>query len=71
MSDYPDGAAAMRAYVQLVAKLPPTLDRLDDLTGLEQYLAEWAEDNPHLSSDEREDLRAQFTAALEHPHWAT
>jgi hypothetical protein len=70
MSDYGDAADAMRAYIHHMATAVPSLDRLCHLTSLERYLAEWADENPHLDDGVRTDLRARLGAALERPEWA-
>jgi hypothetical protein len=70
MSDYGDGADAMRAYIHHMATAAPSLDRLCHLASLERYLAEWADENPHLQESVRSDLRARFGAVLERPEWA-
>jgi hypothetical protein len=70
MSDYEDGAAAMRAYAAHARNLSPTTERLDHLLTLERYLEGWAEHNPFLSESERESLRTTLTALLDGPAWA-
>jgi hypothetical protein len=67
MSDYSDGGAAMRAFARHIRHQPPTLDRIERLRTLEQYVRGWARDNPHLSEQERDDLALQFTALLDRP----
>ncbi len=69
MCDYPDGAAAMRAYAVHMTGASATPRRLECLVFLERYLEHWAADNPHMGADEREALRSQFSAVLDRPRW--
>lgn len=71
MSDYADGAAAMRAFVSRVAVAEPSLDRLDTLTTLERYLGATAAQNPHLSTDEREALGKRIETILQGARWSS
>jgi hypothetical protein len=70
MSDYPDSATALDAYLRHVGTVAATLQRLQHLYDLERYLTGWAAENPHLDDDNRQALAARTSGILQRPDWA-
>jgi hypothetical protein len=67
MSDYEDGAASLAAFFQHMSSADLTPRRVDCIAYLERYLAEWAQDNPLISEDQRRSLLASATQVLARP----
>ncbi len=67
MSDYEDGAAAMAAFFRHMCCAELTPKRVQCLTYLERYLAEWAQDNSLIPEEERRTLLASATKVLARP----
>ncbi len=69
MSDYPDGAAALGAYLRWVEAAAPTVRCLRCLIGLEAYLQGVAETNPYLTAQQHSQLRLTCTSVLNRSPW--
>jgi hypothetical protein len=69
LSDYPDTCPALSAYLSLMEQAAPSLNRLHHLVGIEAYLSEDLDGNPHLDESAREELRGKVEAILAHPEW--
>lgn len=69
MTDYADGAVALRLYLARAREMEPTLARLNHLTTVERYLGKWAEENPHFPETVRLDLAAIVREVLDEGRW--
>lgn len=69
MTSYPDGGAALAAYLTRMAAAAASLERAGHLSTLDRYLHGWAGDNPLLSEAALQQLRSQIEQVLAEPRW--
>lgn len=69
MTSYPDGWAALAAYLTRMTAAAASLERAGHLSTLDRYLHGWAGDNPLLSATALPQLRTQIEQILAEPRW--
>ena len=68
-SDYADTGPALSAYLGMMEHATPSLPRFHHLVGVEAYLSEELDGNPHLDPSAREGLHRRAEAILARAEW--
>jgi hypothetical protein len=69
MADYPDSGFVLHQYLDRARSVSPSAKRLEDLVTIERYLIKPWKENPHLTPDERTELRTMVGDVLGEDRW--